>query len=257
MIALCHHPLALETGLSEAQQNALFASEKRALNCAKATIVTSNHTRQILIDQFDLPASKITAALPGTKRVSFAPCDGDPIRLLSVASLTRRKGHDILVNALGALKALRWQARFVGVADFDPAWTKTLQEQVTALGLSERICFAGSVLDTADEYQQADLFVLPSRFEGYGMVFAEALAAGLPVIGAKAGAVPQVVPESAGILVAADNTQELTEALQNVISNPDLRHRLQEGARAAAAGLATWADTARLVAQKIEEVRKA
>ena len=254
LVALCHHPLALETGLEERRRQALLVSERRALKCARATVVTSEHTSQILIDQFAVPAEKICVAPPGTDRVPFAPCDGDPIRLLTVASLTRRKAHDVLINSLAPLKALPWQARFVGGHDFDPAWARSLQDQANTLELSQRIHFAGTVEDTQLEYQQADVFVLPSRFEGYGMVFAEALAAGLPVLAGHSGAVPDVVPEAAGLLVPPDDTQALTEALQQILTGKALRQRLQAGARKAAATLPSWTDTATLVARKLEEV---
>ena len=87
-----------------------------------------------------------------------------------------------------------------------------LRAQVAAENLGHRIQFAGLVPDIEPEYQQADVFILPSRFEGYGMVFAEALSAGLPVIAAKAGAVPDVVPGTAGLLVAPDDPEALAEA---------------------------------------------
>ena len=255
LVALCHHPLALETGLDEQQRQALLDSERRALSCARATVVTSEHTRQILIDQYAVPAEKISVALPGTDRVPFAPCDGAPVRLLTVASLTRRKGHDVLIDSLAQLEYLPWQARFVGGGNFDPAWAEELLQRAENLGLSHRVDFAGKVEDTQVEYQQADVFVLPSRFEGYGMVFAEALAAGLPVIAASAGAVPQVVPEAAGLLVAPDDTQALTDALQQILSDEPLRRRLQQGARQAATTLPSWADCANSVVRKLEQVR--
>src|SRR6056300_386392 len=91
LVALCHHPLALETGLDAQSRQALLVSERRALSCARATVVTSEHTRQILIEHYDVPIDKITVALPGTDRVTFAPCEGDPIRLHTVASLIPRK----------------------------------------------------------------------------------------------------------------------------------------------------------------------
>jgi glycosyltransferase involved in cell wall biosynthesis len=256
LVALCHHPLALESGLTEKMKQTLLDSERRALSCAVATVVTSEHTRQLLIDQFAVAADTILVALPGTDRAPFAPCDGDPIRLLSVASLTRRKAHDVLIDALAALNSLPWQARFVGGKDFDPAWAESLQAQVHRLDLSQRIHFTGAVEDTQLEYQQADVFVLPSRFEGYGMVFAEALAAGLPVVAARAGAVPDLVPETAGLLVAPDDTEALTEALSNILSSEPLRRRLQAGARKVAATLPSWTDTASLVARKLEQVNK-
>ena len=254
LVALCHHPLALETGLDERERQVLQVSEQRALSCARATVVTSGHTRQILIEQFAVPAESIIVALPGTDWTPFAPCDGDPIRLLTVASLTRRKAHDVLIDALSPLKSLHWQARFVGGQGFDPAWASSLQQRVNALGLSQRVEFAGAVEDTQVEYQQADVFVLPSRFEGYGMVFAEALAAGLPVLAARSGAVPDVVLETAGLLVAPNDTQALTEALRQILTSEALRRRLQAGARQAAATLPTWSDTAAIVARKLEEV---
>jgi len=171
-----------------------------------------------------------------------------------VASLTPRKAHDILIDALEPLKSLPWQARFVGGADFDPDWAAGLQERVNTSGLSQRIEFAGKVVDTTFEYQQADVFVLPSRFEGYGMVFAEALAAGLPVIAARSGAVPDVVPETAGILVSPNDSKQLSEALMQIINNEPLRRRLQDGARKAAVSLPDWADTAAIVAGKLDEI---
>lgn len=255
LVALCHHPLALETGLDEQQSQALRASEQSALACARATVVTSAHTRRILVEQFAVPAKKIVVAPPGTDRVPFAPCDGDPVRLLCVASLIPRKAHDVLIEALAALEDLPWRARFVGGADFDPAWAAHLQAQAESTGLAQRICWAGPVADTQAEYQQADVFVLPSRFEGYGMVFAEALAAGIPVIAARAGAVPDVVSDSAGLLVAPDDPRALTDALQQILTDEPLRRRLQTGARLAAATLPSWADTASFVAERLEEVQ--
>lgn len=256
LVALCHHPLALETGHSERMRQTLLDSERRALSCTQATVVTSEHTRQILIDQFAVPPEKILVALPGTDCVPFAPCDGEPLRLLTLASLTRRKAHDVLIDALAPLKSLSWQARFVGSEDFDPVWASSLQERVRQLDLSQRIHFAGAVDDAQPEYQQADIFVLPSRFEGYGMVFAEALAAGLPVVAARSGAVSDVVPEAAGLLVAADDTAALTEALQQILTSATLRRRLQAGARQSATTLPSWNDAATLVARKIEELSK-
>lgn len=255
LVALCHHPLALETGLAQEQRQALQASERRALSYARATVVTSEHTRRILIDQFAVAAERISVAFPGTDRVGFAPCDGDPLRLLTVASLTRRKAHDVLIDALASLASQPWQARFVGGMEFDPTWAGSLTARVDTLGLSQRIEFAGPVEDAGLEYQQADVFVLPSRFEGYGMVFAEALAAGLPVIAAHAGAVPDVVPSDAGILVAPDDADALARALQQILTDELLRRRLQAGAREAAAALPSWVDTASVVARRLEEVR--
>lgn len=257
LIALCHHPLALESGLDTAQQQAFLASERNALQCTRAVVVTSDHTARILARDYGVPAGRIVVAYPGTDRIPFAPCNGDPMQLLTVASLTRRKAHDVLIEALARLASLPWQARFVGGMDFDPAWADTLREQVNRLQLQDRILFVGAVNDLQAEYHNADAFVLPSRFEGYGMVFAEALAAGLPVIAARSGAVPDVVPATAGLLVPPDDPEALSEALQGLLTRQDLRRQLQAGARSAAGALPTWSGSARRVAQLIKEVHQA
>lgn len=254
IIALCHHPLALESGLDPAQQRCFHLSEQRALQVPRAVLVTSEHTRGILITQFAVPPGRVAVARPGTARASFAGCNGKPPILLAVASLTRRKAHDVLINALAPLVNLPWQARFVGGGDFDPAWSSELQQQVNRLGLQSRIHFAGAVDDIQLELQKADLFVLPSRYEGYGMVFAEALAAGLPVVAARAGAVPDVVPESAGVLVPPDDVEALTAALYRLLTREDVRRQLQKGARQAACELPTWAGTASSVVRVLEDV---
>ena len=215
IIALCHHPLALESGLDPAQQKRFQASEQRALYTVRSTLVTSEHTRQILIDQFALPPEKVVVAQPGTDPAPFAPCIGSPPQLLTVASLTRRKAHDVLIDALAPLAELPWQARFVGGKEFDPDWSEALQQQVNRLQLQDRIQL---------------------------------------VIAARAGAVPDVVPESAGLLVLPDDTAALTDALRTLLTEENLRHQLQAGARRAAANLPTWADTAGRVARLVQAI---
>ena len=257
IIALCHHPLALEAGLSTEQAQRLQLSEQRALHAARAVLVTSTPTAHLLTRQFSISESKITVALPGTDRQRFAACAGNPPVLLTVATLTPRKAHDVLIEALAQISELPWSARFVGGMEFDPTWASTLREKVNAHGLEQRILFLGSMADLSPAYDGADLFVLPSLFEGYGMAFAEALAHGLPVVAARAGAVPDVVPESAGILVPPGDAQALAEALRRLLTEPALRQSLQLGAQQAAARLPTWTDTARIVATLINRIRTA
>lgn len=247
LIALCHHPLALESGLTPDQKQVFFTTEQRALRAVSAVVVTSHHTRDILLNQFSLSKDRITVALPGNDPAPFAPCSGDPIRLLTVASLTRRKAHDVLISALSALSPLAWEARFIGSNTLDPQWAEALHQQVIEHGLQHRITFVGTTDKLDEEYQGADIFVLPSRFEGYGMVFAEAIAAGLPVVGARAGAVPDVVPASAGRLVPPDDPKALADALRELLTHEPLRRALQRGARAAASTLPTWPQAAERV----------
>jgi glycosyltransferase involved in cell wall biosynthesis len=258
LIALCHHPLALETGLSAADATALRESETRALAAATAVIVTSAQTARLLITDFAVPAEKITLAQPGTQRQSFIDKSTISPRsapvLLTLATLTRRKGHDTLIAALAEIQHLKWQARFVGGQDFDPAWTALLHRQVENAKLGGRIDFIGGVTDTAAEFRRADLFVLPSRFEGYGMAFAEALSFGMPIVGASAGAVPDLVPEYAGVLVPPNNSPALAAALTRLLTDADFYHQLQQGARRAAQTLPTWQQSALVIAHLLQKI---
>ncbi|MFN0002051.1 MAG: glycosyltransferase family 4 protein [Pseudohongiellaceae bacterium] len=256
IIALCHHPLALETGLSNAHAQELHHSEQRALAAAVAVLVNSSNTAGILTKQFAVKPEKIVVALPGTDSQVFAECNGNPPVLLTVATLTHRKAHDVLITALAQITDLPWVARFVGSKESDPNWTIHLISKTVEHRLENRINFMGTVAELSAEYSKADLFVLPSLFEGYGMVFAEALAYGLPIVAARSGAVPDVVPDTAGILVTPNNADELATALRLLLTQPALRGKLQRGARRAASHLPTWKNTAMIVANLVSEVKK-
>jgi glycosyltransferase involved in cell wall biosynthesis len=223
-----------------------------------AVVVNSSTTADVLMRDYGVPQAKLTIALPGTDRQVFAACTGNPPVLLTIATLTRRKAHDVLIAALAQLAHLPWVARFVGGGDFDPRWAAGLRQQVAALGLQQRIEFVGSLADLRPEYAQADLFVLPTLYEGYGMVFAEALAFGLPIVATRAGAVPDVVPETAGVLVAPADVAALTAALATLLAahtGAAQRKRLQHGAQAAALLLPSWTATVQTVADLINTVR--
>lgn len=255
LIALCHHPLALETGISKAQAKRLQISESIALNAARAVIVTSAATAQILMKSFSVPDEKIVLARPGTYRQSFAPGNNQPPQLLTVATLTKRKGHDLLIKALAQLKHLQWQARWIGSTAFDPEWANYLAHLSQSSGLGNRIAILGNCDDLTEEFTGADVFILPSHFEGYGMAFAEALAFGLPIIAARAGAVPDLVPIDAGILVPPADENALVNAITELLTNHNYRQQLQLGAQRAARILPTWKDCAAIVANLIYHLR--
>ena len=254
IIMLCHHPLAFETGISQNLRDRRLLSEKVSLQNVHSIIVTSQPTARLLHEVFEVPQSSITVALPGTAPQNFAPCTGQPPVLLTVATVIPRKAHDVLIAALARITDIPWLARFVGGTHFDPGWYQQLCVKRDNYGLEHRVQFIGSVEDLTTEYQNAALFVLPSRFEGYGMVFAEALSFGLPVIAARAGAVPDVVPEDAGILVPTDDTIRLADALRSALTDPHLYQQLRQGAQNAAALLPTWQDTAKIVYQLLERL---
>jgi glycosyltransferase involved in cell wall biosynthesis len=258
VIALVHHPLALESGLVPDDAARLRASERTALAAARAVVVTSDATARLLVADYDLPPRKIMVAQPGTDRVAAADRTGraGPVALLAVGAVVPRKGYDVLLEALSRLVDLDWRLAVVGPLDRDPATAAAIAAQITTLALADRVTLAGAV--AADElaglYAGADAFVLASRFEGYGMAFSEALGYGLPVVGTTGGAIPDTVPTGAGLLVAPDDVEALALALRRVIGEPGTRERLARAARAAADRLPTWRDTARRFAATIETI---
>lgn len=246
VIALVHHPLALETGLTARESEALLMSERAALTSTRHVITTSPWTADILTERFGIARERLTVILPGTDRAPFAVGTNTPLCLLSVGSIGARKSFDLLVEALVPLADRSWRLVIAGDRTRDPMATARLDALIAQYRLGERIDVPGTVSPDQLEvlYAGADLFVLASRFEGYGMAFAEALAHGLPVIGTTGGATPYTVPASAGRLVAPGDVAALTEALRELIDDDDLRRGLAGGARIAAARLPSWADSA-------------
>jgi glycosyltransferase involved in cell wall biosynthesis len=255
LLALVHHPLALETGLSPTEADALKIGERKALEAARGVVVTSPSTATLLTDDYDVPPDIITVVRPGTERGETAKGSSDGIvRLLSVGSVVPRKGYDVLIAALAPLAALPWRLTVAGDRMRDEAASAQLDADIVSHGLAGRIEVLGALPANrlAILYVGSDLFVLASRFEGYGMAFAEALAHGLPVVGTTAGAIPDTVPPDAGVLVEPNDVQALTRTLRMLIENPKERQWFASGALAAGAALPTWEDSAKLLAGAIE-----
>ena len=259
LVALVHHPLALESGLAPAEVESFQIMERTALSAAGRVVTTSHTTARVLISHYRVPERQLIVAPPGTDKVAPARGSGGtgPLALLAVGALVERKGYDVLIAALATLRELPWRLTVAGHRTRDPATAQRLEAEITRFDLAQRITLAGAVSDERLDalYDGADLFVLPSRYEGYGMAFAAALARGLPVIGTDAGAIPEAVPSDAGILVAPDNVAALAAALHRLITDRGERGRLAIAARAAAAQLPTWADSAMLFSRALEKAR--
>jgi glycosyltransferase involved in cell wall biosynthesis len=257
LVALVHHPLALETGLSESEAAFLRASERAALSHACHVVVTSPSTARLLISDFAVPAERLSVVRPGTERASPSARQGrTAVELLAVGSVVPRKGYDVLVAALASLPDLAWRLTIAGDRERSPETARALVAEIDRLGLARRITFAGAVApeQLLDHYAAADLFVLPSRFEGYGMAFAEAIAHGLPVVATTAGAIPETVPGGAGALVPPDDADALAAVLRGLIADRTERERLAAGARAAAAALPSWQQQAEEFARVLERL---
>ncbi len=257
LLALVHHPLALESGLSAAESDALRASERTALTAASHVIVTSAPTARLLVAGYDVPADRIIVARPGSDPAAAARGSSDGIvRLLAVGAVVPRKGFDVLIAALATLADLPWRLAIAGDRGRDPEAAARLEADIARCKFGARVDMHGAVARErlTELYIAADVFVLASRFEGYGMAFAEAVAHGLPVIGTNAGAIPETVPAQASILVPPDDVAALAAALRRVIENAGERQRLAAAARAAAKELPSWQDSAKLFSRALEAV---
>jgi len=179
LVALVHHPLADERGLDPVLRRCLLASERAALAAVRLAITTSAFTARRLLD-FGLRAERIRWVEPGVAPLALAAAEGEPPQLLCVASLTPRKGQDVLVRALERVRALPWRCTLIGSTHRDPGYAGEVAELVRSLGLQDRIRLSGECADAAlrDAYAAADLMVGRS---GAGTVM-EAATVGLPVI---------------------------------------------------------------------------
>lgn len=246
LVALIHHPLALETGLSPEQSQALKVLETQALSYAQHIITTSTLTAESL-SEYRVRSDNVSAILPGTDMASPAQgSDSSTCRFLCVATLTPRKAHHVLLDALASLKHLDWDLNCVGSTERDDATYQALLAQRTKLGLDSRVHFSGELEDAGLTtcFNEADAFVLASYHEGYGMVLTEAIARALPIICTEGGAMAQTVPDGAGILVPSGNVVELSRALQRFLEDPNLRNQLSTQAALARTQLRSWESAA-------------
>ncbi|MCQ0972016.1 glycosyltransferase family 4 protein [Paracoccus sp. TK19116] len=255
IVAMIHHPLALETGLDPSTRDHLFRTERDNLRLARHVLVPSPHTRDTLVHRYDVDPARITIARPGIDRPHFTPVADKPPLILSVGILHPRKGHDILIEALSRLDDLDWRAVIVG-NPWHRAHADDLARMVKQTGLGDRLRLAGRV--SAEElqglYASASIFALATRFEGYGIVFDEAISHGLPIVSTKAGAVPDTVPPGAGLLVPPDDVEAFADALRTLLSKAGDRDRMAQAASKAAQALPGWKDTAAIAGIVIDSL---
>jgi glycosyltransferase involved in cell wall biosynthesis len=269
LIALVHMPLGHRSAATAAEVETVLdpdlvrTRERAALAAARAIVTTSAWSRLRLIEMYALPADRVHVAVPGADPAAPAPGSEDGSRLLCVAAVAPAKGHDLLLDALETLADLPWRCTCTGSLDRDPAFAAAIRARAGEEPLAGRITFTGPRTgpDLDVTFATADLLVLPSRAETYGMVVTEALARGLPVVVTDVGGVTEALGNGIGgtrpgLLVAPDDPAALATALRAWLTDPDLRTRLRRAAGERRDSLPTWASTAAAVAAVLTEVAR-
>ena len=256
-VALVHHPLADEAGLSETDRNRLFQSEKTALSHARHVIVTSRFTAERL-GAFGVGPDRVSVAEPGTVVPDLPAQRGraarEEVALLSVATVTPRKGYLTLLQALESVAGGNWRLDCVGALDLAPDHAEAVSRAADRFG--DKIRFHGALPaeDLEPFYWAADLLVSASYYEGYGMALAEAVAHGVPVLATTGGAVPTTVAGRAACLVEPEDPEALADALNTLISNPQARQALRQRALDARGRLPSWDDAASVFCSVVVQV---
>ncbi|MFJ8147950.1 glycosyltransferase family 4 protein [Streptomyces sp. NPDC096048] len=255
MAVLVHLPLGDETGLDLAVAAERDARERAVLRAVPAVVATSDWAVRRLVSHHGLDPARVHVAAPGADIAPLAPGTDGVSRLLCVAAVTPRKGQHRLVEALAAVADLPWHCVCVGGLGQDPEYVDRLRALIARHGLEDRLVLAGpragAELDAT--YSTADLMVLTSYAETYGMAVTEALARGIPVLATDVGGLPEAVgraPDGGvpGILVPPEDPVALAAELRGWFGEADVRRRLKAAARGRRAALDGWATTARSLA---------
>jgi glycosyltransferase involved in cell wall biosynthesis len=259
LVVLVHLPLADETGPPPARTRTLAAGERRALRAARGIVATSRATADRLRSAGH---DRVTTALPGVERAAVTEPSPSGDRLVCVAAVTPRKGHDVLLDALALVPDLPWSLICVGPLDRAPGFAAEVRRRAARFG--ERVTFAGPLTGRALDarYADADLLVLPSRAEPYGMVVTEALARAVPVVASDVGGVPEALGHTAGgvrpgLLVPPADPGALASALRRWLTEPGLRASLRGAARVRRSDLPGWRATVRVIASALDAVERA
>ncbi len=273
LVGFIHHPLSLETGLGAADVRHYAALEARLWPLLRGNLCPSEHTARA-IRAAGVAPDRVLVTRPGTAKPDLALSPGlsgstgsrpawaggagaprprsissaaagalqAPVHLLCVGTVTPRKGHLLLIEALVGLREYAWQLTCIGSLERDPVAAARLRGAIAAHGLGERVSLLGEqpAGHLARAYREADVFVLPSCHEGYGMAYAEAMVHGLPIVATLAGAIPDTVPRSASLLVPPGDALALRNALRQLLGDARLRERLAVAARLAGAALPDW-----------------
>ena len=247
VVALVHELPSVAASESRPETVARERDYEEPLLCADLLVAVSGHGRNVLQDRGVSP-ERIHVVPPGFDSVSVGSgpraTGGGPVRALCVAQWIPRKGILTLVEAWALGERKGAVLELIGETDADPGYAARVRDAIDAAPRGS-VVVSGRVDDASlsASYAAADLFVLPSRYEGYGIVYAEALSFGLPIIACDAGPVPDLVGREAAVLVQPDDRDTLSAALDHLLGDPTLRTKMSVAANRRTSRLPRWEET--------------
>ncbi|KAA1423318.1 glycosyltransferase family 4 protein [Mumia zhuanghuii] len=236
--------------------------ERTVLEAAAAVVTTSRWTADRVASSYGLDRRRLHVARPGVDESPAHEGTEAGRHLLCVGVVSPAKGQSRLVEALASLTDLTWDCRVVGSRYVEPSYARATMLHARRVGLGDRLTWTGPLVgDRLDaEYAAADLLVLPSLAETYGMVVTEALAHAVPVVASAVGGVAEALgrtPDGAvpGLLVGTADPAALAQALRRWLTDPGVRTVLRRRARERRTTLSGWDTTAETVAGVLDGIR--
>ncbi|MCS7295085.1 MAG: glycosyltransferase [Chloroflexota bacterium] len=254
--------------VSEAEPRRRIAAERLAARRADAVVTASRHERELLVRDYGADPARLVTIPCGLDLELFSPRDraqarsrlgipSEPPLLVWVGRLEPLKGVDILIDAFAQLQrqdALLW---LVGGDSEAAAYRAVLEAQARARGVTGRVCFAGPMphAELPWLYSAADVCVVPSYYESFGLVAVEAMACGTPVVASRVGGLAETVIDGVtGYLIPWRCPEPFAEKLDVLLANPELRANFGRAGRRAAERF-RWPSVAARIASLYEALR--
>ncbi len=247
IVSIVHHLRSSER--RPAWQNGIYALVEQAYLQGVDGFIFNSDTTAESVRLLAGTGKPYVVATPGGDRLGTLTPDavrarvtrGGRLRLVSVGSAIPGKGLDVLLDAMQQLRDEAVQLEIIGPEDAAPSFAARLRSRTTELGLP--VTFHGELSDSElqAQMQAADVFVLPSYYEGFGIVFVEGMAQGLPAIGTAAGAVSTLIQDgSNGFLVAPGDAARLADCIRTLARDRELLLQMSLRAIRSAGTFPTW-----------------
>lgn len=232
--------------------------EREALHAARAVVATSEWTRSELTSRDLVAPGVVVVARPGADPAPATVASASGGRLLCVGVLAAHKGQDLLVHALARLTDIEgWTCTIAGALDTAPHFVGEVTSTLQRSHLTPRVTLAGALAGASLEraYGSADLVIVPSRNESFGMVVTEALARGIPVVAGRVGGIAEAMSGNrGGMLVPADDPWALEVVLRQWLTGSEHRAELKAAAMDARQAVRLWSETIAVIAAALQSV---